>query len=608
MTCGENEMSSAAPLTEVKATGVCEVQKRRAETGRYAVLAGCTPWPTEFATRYRAEGYWEDITLWQMVEQAIARAPDKKAIVHPGGAVSYRQLGARVDQLAIQFLERGFRPGDRVVLQLPNGLDFVLVFLALGRIGVIPVLTLPAHRLVEISHVVAHSEATAYIAPSRWRDYDYRPMASEISDRFETLRAVFIAGEAAPGQIPLAELTEAPPVAGARSLLESFKPSPTDVAHMLLSGGTTGLPKLIPRTHNDYVYNCKQSGAVAGFQSDTVFLAVLPIAHNYTLGCPGVLGALAVGATAVIAQDTKPETVFPLIARERVSVVSAALPLVVSWLHSDEPERHDLSSLGVFMSGGAKLVPELRQRVERRFHCTYQESFGTGEGLLCMTRLTDPTEVRMSSSGTPISPGDEVRVIDERGRDLADGELGELVCRGPYTIRGYYKSPEATLAAFTADGFYRMGDAVRKIGRQIYVEGRLKDLINRGGEKISSEEVENHLLAHPKIKSVSVVAMPDATFGEKACAFVILHDDASLSLEGIKDFLMARGIAKFKLPERLELVAEFPTSAAGKILRRELRRMIAAKLEMERSAAGALAGNVSMPAKQPGQRDRRRQL
>jgi hypothetical protein len=198
----------------------------------------------------------------------------------------------------------------------------------------------------------------------------------------------------------------------------------------------------------------------------------------------------------------------------------------------------------------------------------------------------------MSSSGTPISPGDEVRVIDERGRDLADGELGELVCRGPYTIRGYYKSPEATLAAFTADGFYRMGDVVRKIGRQIYVEGRLKDLINRGGEKISSEEVENHLLAHPKIKSVSVVAMPDATFGEKACAFVILHDDASLSLEGIKDFLMARGIAKFKLPERLELVAEFPTSAAGKILRRELRRMIAAKLEMERSAAGALAGNV----------------
>jgi 2,3-dihydroxybenzoate-AMP ligase len=252
-------------------------------------------------------------------------------------------------------------------------------------------------------------------------------------------------------------------------------------------------------------------------------------------------------------------------------------------LNSSAPESFDLRSLKVFMSGGAKLAPELRRRVEQRFKCIYQESFGTAEGLLNMTRLDDPEEIRLTSSGRPVSPGDEIKVIDEHGRELPDGEVGELVCRGPYTMRGYYKAPEATAAAYTADGFYRMGDAVRKIGRDLYVEGRLKDLINRGGEKISCEEIENHLLAHPKIKSACVVAMPDKVFGEKACAFVILRGSSELSFEELKSYLLERDIAKFKLPERLEIVPEFPISAAGKILRRELRDVIAQRIAAEQT-------------------------
>ncbi len=289
----------------------------------------------------------------------------------------------------------------------------------------------------------------------------------------------------------------------------------------------------------------------------------------------------------MLAPDPSADTVFPLITRERVTVLAAAMPLVVNWLNTDAPERHDVSSLEVFMSGGAKLVPELRWRVEQRFKCTYQESFGTGEGLLNMTELDDPEELRLTSSGRPVSPADEVKVVDESGREVPDGVVGELICRGPYTIRGYYKAPEATRAAFTADGFYRMGDAVRKMGEHLFVEGRLKDLINRGGEKISSEEVENHLLAHPGIRSACVVAMPDPTFGEKACAFLIEKGEAKLSLADVKSFLLSRGIAKFKLPERLEIVAEFPTSAAGKILRRDLRRAIADKIAEEEKASQA---------------------
>jgi 2,3-dihydroxybenzoate-AMP ligase len=229
----------------------------------------------------------------------------------------------------------------------------------------------------------------------------------------------------------------------------------------------------------------------------------------------------------------------------------------------------------VVMNGGAKLAPELRRRVELRFGCAFQESFGTGEGLLNMTRLDDPAEIRFTSSGRPISPADEIRIVDEHGEDVADGAVGELICRGPYTVRSYYNAPDKDAAAFTSDGYYRMGDMVRRLDGNLYVEGRLKDIINRGGEKISCEEIENHILGNPKIKDVCVVAMPDEVFGEKACAFVIPVDGETVDLDEIKNFLISRHIAKFKLPERLMLMKEFPTSAVGKVLRRELRQVAA---------------------------------
>jgi len=173
-------------------------------------------------------------------------------------------------------------------------------------------------------------------------------------------------------------------------------------------------------------------------------------------------------------------------------------------------------------------------------------------------------------------------VLDDEGREVPDGEPGELCVRGPYTIRGYYSAPEKNREAFTADGFYRMGDIVRKRARYVYTEGRRKDLINRGGEKISCDEIENYIFAHPKVKAVTLVGMPDATFGERACAFVIPKPGETLALEELVAFLKSKRIASFKLPERLELVSEFPTSPVGKILKRELRERIAAKLAKER--------------------------
>ncbi len=541
------------------------------------MLQGCTAWPEEIACRYRRQGYWSDITLYDMLLRSVAAAPNRTALLQGTRRWSYAELRRAIDRLASRLIELGFRPLDRVVFQLPNSVEFVIAFFALLRIGVIPVLALPAHRREEISHIFAQSKAVGYFVPDTWRGYDYRPLAAQMFGLARSLRSVLVLGEPAANQISLRELlaSDGDDDDASTDILFEFAPAPDEVAFMLLSGGTTGLPKLIPRTHNDYVYNCCQCGTVAGFSADTVFLALLPMAHNYTLGCPGVLGALAHGATSVIATDANIETVTRLIETERVTVVSAAVPLIVNWLNADNVPPRDLSSLHVIMNGGAKLVPELRRRVEQRFGCIFQESFGTGEGLLNMTRLDDAAEIRFTSSGRPISPADEIRIVDAQGKDVPDGAIGELICRGPYTVRGYYNAPEKDRVAFTGEGYYRMGDMVRRAGDNLYVEGRLKDIINRGGEKISCEEVENCILGHPKIKNVCVVAMPDATFGERACAFVIPVTGETIGLDEIKDFLLARNIAKFKLPERLAVVSEFPISAAGKILRRELRRVAA---------------------------------
>lgn len=558
------------------------------------MLAGCTPWPEEFARRYRAEGYWQGITLGQMLDRSMSRSPDEPAVIDGGKTATYRELVERSDRLAVQFARLGLRSRDRVIFQLSNSIELIYAFFALLRVGAIPVMALPAHRRNEIGHFARHAQALAYLIPASTDRFDYGALAGEVRRDVPSIRTIVTAGPARPGQVALDALLSADvdETALAQMRRDAFDDA-GDVAVMILSGGTTGISKLIPRTHDDYVYNCTQSASIAGFDDSTVYLAALPLAHNYTLASPGVLGTLAHGGTVVIAPDPTPETAFPLIGRHRVTVVAGGVPVAVRWLAASGDERHDLSSLRVFMNGGARLMPELRRRIEQRFGCTYVESFGTGEGLLNQTRLDDPEDIRLHSSGRPISPADEIRIIDPVGNEVADGVVGELAVRGPYTVRGYYNAPEASASAFTVDGFYRMGDAVRRVDGHLYVEGRFKDLINRGGEKISAEEVENHIVAHPAVANVCVVAMPDEQFGEKACAFVITRPECRLEFGELQDFLLARGIARFKLPERLEAVDAFPLSPAGKVLRRELRNWIAARLEAERDgAAGASSSSL----------------
>ena len=534
-------------------------------------MEGFVAWPDELAARYRSLGLWEGITVGGLLARSAQRWPHRLALVHGAQRLSYAELLARCEGMATRFSALGLQPGERVLLQLPNTVDFVLSYFALNLIGAIPVMALRAHRHAEVRHFLRASGAVAYIVPDVLGSFDFRTMAAQMQSEFAGLRHVLVSGEPGAGQKALADLPPAsvPPVG----------PAASDVSTMLLSGGTTSLSKLIPRTHDDYVLNARLCGAAAGFDTSTVLLAILPLGHNYNLASPGMLGCFYYGGTVVLATGTSVEEIFTTIARERVTVAAAVVPLITAWVNSDAIAAHDLSSLKVVQNGGARLAPELRKRLREQLGCTPQEIYGTAEGLINMTRLDDAEDLLMESSGAPVCEDDEIRVVDDAGHDVPDGEPGELVTRGPYTIRGYYQAPEKNAEAFLPGGWYRMGDIVRKQGRHVFTEGRRKDMINRGGEKISCEEVENLILAHPHVRSAVLVAMPDPVFGEKACACVVPQAGQTLSFAELVAFLRAQQIAAFKLPERLELFDELPVSPVGKILKRELRDIVAGRLQ-----------------------------
>ncbi|HXD40787.1 MAG TPA: AMP-binding protein [Ramlibacter sp.] len=548
------------------------------------MLEGFVGWPEAAAQRYRDAGLWEGLTVAEMVARTALRQPDKVAVVYGDRRITYTELIAQSRRLAHGLLEHGLKPLDRAVMQLPNIPEFVTTYLALNWIGVIPVMALRAHRHAEVRHFIRASGATAYFVADTVGGFDYRPMAAEMASEFPSLRNVIVAGQAAQGQTTLASHVSTAQRGAIDEALRTLRPAAEEVSTMLLSGGTTSLSKLIPRTHNDYVLNARLCAQAARFDADTIFMAVLPLAHNYNLASPGLLGAFYAGGTLVIGTSTDTTDIFSTIERERVTVIAAVVPLIANWLNSDIPKRFDLSSLKVVQNGGARLAPELRARIRQEFGCTPQEDYGTAEGLINMVRLDDPDELLLESSGAPVCELDEIKVVDDAGNEAPDGEPGELIVRGPYTINGYYNAPEKNAEAFTADGFYRMGDIVRRRGRYVYTEGRRKDLINRGGEKISCDEVENLIFGLPQVKEVSLVAMPDPVFGEKACACVVLKPGTQLGFDELIAHLRGQRIASFKLPERLEVMPAFPVSPVGKILKRQLREMVAAKVEAERAA------------------------
>ncbi|WP_420548128.1 (2,3-dihydroxybenzoyl)adenylate synthase [Curvivirga sp.] len=525
-------------------------------------------WPDEFIKRYREEGYWTGQTFPSMLRECACKYPDSVAVVDATKSLTYMDLEQRAKEHAAGFLKLGIKPGERVLVQMGNVVDFFPVIFGLFQAGIIPVYSLPAHRLSEIRHLAEKSEAVAMVTVDEYGGFDYRELAKNVQAQVPAIRNVIIAGDA--GEFIALEDCVAP----VDNTLPD--PDPCSVAFLQISGGSTGMPKLIPRTHDDYIYSFSASNEICGVTHKSVYLVALPVAHNFPMSSPGYMGTLFAGGKVVMAPSGNPESCFPLIEKEKVTITGLVPPLARLWLDAAEFKKvvADITSLETLLVGGAKFDEPTARRVKPILGCQLQQVFGMAEGLVNYTRFDDDETIIATTQGRPISPADEVLVVDDNDRPVADGITGHLLTRGPYTIRAYHNAEEANQKSFTKDGFYRTGDIVRRLASgHLEVLGRAGDHINRAGEKISAEEVESHLIANPEVYDATVVSIPDEGMGEKSCAFVIPISEAPKKA-ALKRWMREREVADFKIPDQIIFVEKFNTTAVGKISRKELREQM----------------------------------
>ncbi|MDP9789641.1 (2,3-dihydroxybenzoyl)adenylate synthase [Agrobacterium tumefaciens] len=526
-------------------------------------------WPEDFVRRYRERGYWTDRPLSGILTEQVERRPDATALICGDRRFSYADLDRQSSNLAGHLAAAGVGKGDTALVQLPNIAEFYLVFFALMKIGAAPVNALFSHRRLEMTSY-AEQIAPKLVIASRSHELF-------ADDAFvETLKAVspklavtLLLGEADPQRSlerMLANSAENPP---------AYAPSASDeVALFQLSGGSTGTPKLIPRTHNDYDYSARASAEICELSPETRFLCAIPVAHNYPMSSPGALGVFHAGGTVVMAANPEPLACFDLIEKHEIDMVPLVPPAVALWLQAAPAHRERLKSLKLLQVGGASFAEALARQVPEVLGCDLQQVFGMAEGLVNYTRAGDPDHIVFTTQGRPISPDDEIRIVDEDGNDVPEGEAGMLATRGPYTFRGYYRAPEHSARVFDRDGFYYSGDVVQRTPEgYLRVVGRVKDQINRGGEKVASEEVENLILRHPDVTHAALVAMHDELLGEKSCVFVVSRNPA-LKAPAIRQHLAGLGVADYKLPDRVRFIEAMPLTAVGKIDKKRLRDLL----------------------------------
>jgi mycobactin salicyl-AMP ligase len=533
-------------------------------------LEGFVPFPPDRAANYRAAGYWTSRTVDSILSDAAQNWSTHVAVVDADGPrrLTFAQLDELADRAAAGLAELGIAADDRVLLQLPNSCEFAVALFALLRVGAIPVMCLTGHRAAELRHFAAVSEATALIIHDISGGFDYRPMAQELSHDHPGLRHVIVDGDPGPftswSQV-CASNVERP---------EPHNPDPESPALLLVSGGTTGTPKLIPRTHNDYVYNATASAELCKLTADDVYMAALPAAHNFPLACPGLLGAIVVGAPTVFLSNPSPESAFGAIARHGVTVTALVPALANLWAQATEWEPEAPTSLRLLQVGGAKLEANDAQRVRKTLTPGLQQVFGMAEGLLNYTRPGDPPNVVDHTQGRPLCVDDELRIVDDAGQPVLAGTEGELLVRGPYTFNGYFRAEEANARCFDSEGFYRSGDLVRQHpDGNLEVTGRVKDVIHRGGETIPAADLEEHLRTHPAISSAAAVALPDPYLGEKICAAVVFSG-SPVTLTELNTYLDQRGVASHARPDVLSAMASLPTTPVGKIDKKAIARQL----------------------------------
>jgi 2,3-dihydroxybenzoate-AMP ligase len=554
-------------------------------------LPGVVPHPAAAVDRYMAAGAWGTRSLPTAFRQAAATYAGRTALITPDTRLTYRELDARSDAVAASLLRSGLLPGERVLLQLTNSATAVIAWYGLLKAGLIPVCTLAIHRRLEIEQIGRKTGAVAHLVQADFPSFDLVGLAQEVARLLPAMRQVVTVG-AAPGSagLRIEDLQDHEVSATEQAELLEIAAS-LDVqgpAVLQLSGGTTGTPKIIPRLHAEYRYNADLTSRWWGHTERSVLAFGLPLAHNAAL-TNGLHAAHSAGAALLLATPA-PGIMLPLMAEHGATWTMSPPGLAREYL--SHPAFGDaVARLSTWVLTAARVPrPVFDELTGRGVHVT--QAFGMSEGLFLFTPLDAPADLRAETVGVPISPLDEVRVLRPGTEaEVAEGETGELAARGPYTVRGYLAAPDRDRDAFTTEGFYRSGDLVRARrheGTLSYsIEGRVKDLIDRGGEKINAEEVELLVAGHPAVADVALVGMPDPRLGERGCAYVVPRDPHHPpTLAGIGAYLEAEGLAKYKWPERLELIGALPRTQVGKVAKVTLRADISAKLEHETTTSG----------------------
>jgi 2,3-dihydroxybenzoate-AMP ligase len=555
------------------------------------VLPGVVPHPAAEVDRYVAAGAWGTRSLPTAFRQVAATYAERMALITPDTQLTYHELDARSDAVAAGLLSSGLLPGERVLLQLTNSATAVVAWYGLLKAGLIPVCTLAIHRRLEIEQIGRQSGAVAHLVQADFPSFDLVGLAQEVAGLLPAMRQLVTVGATPDKAFVRIEDLQGQQISGKEqaelleiaALLDVHGP-----AVLQLSGGTTGTPKIIPRLHAEYRYNADLTSSWWGHTEQSVLAFGLPLAHNAAL-TNGLHAAHGAGAALLLATPAA-DVMLPLMAEHGATWTMSPPALAREYLA--HPAFDDaVARLGTWVLTAARVPrPVFDELTRRGVHIT--QAFGMSEGLFLFTPLDAPADLRAGTVGVPISPLDEVRVLRPGTEaEVAEGEIGELAARGPYTIRGYLAAPERDRDAFTAEGFYRTGDLVRARsydGTLSYsIEGRVKDLVDRGGEKINAEEVELLVAGHPAVAEIALVGMPDPRLGERGCAYVVPRDPQNPpALAGICAYLEAEGLAKYKWPERLELIDALPRTQVGKIAKAILRADITAKLEHETTPGG----------------------
>ena len=547
-------------------------------------LEGFTPYKEEDVVKYSQNGWWAGLTHGDILDRAADLYPDKEALVDANKRYTYSQVQEKTNKLAIGFIKLGIQPLDRVLLQLPNWAEFIFVFYAFQKIGAIPILLIARHRQIEINHMLLLTGAKCWVVAERYQKVDYLPIIDDVLKRNPPIEHVVLVRAAHHESfIKFETLIQREQITDDDfALLADRRPDPMQVAHMGPTGGTTGLPKVAPRTHNDYLSRVEYAAIACEFDYDDICLVAAPAGHDLTFSMAICMTILTYGKLVML-DAYEPQAICQTIERERVSAIVWVPTLAARLTQFGGLNDYDLSSLKKMHCGGGVSSPQLIKTVYEKLDCTFFNGYGGTEGMSLLTRSHYNLERVCNSVGVPTCPYDSYKIVDTKGNPVPPNTSGELIVKGPGIFSGYYKTSGENQKVFDQNGYFKTGDqALVNDQGDFVLTGRLKEMINRGGESISATDIENLMITHQDIIAVAAVPMPDAEMGEKVCAYVQCRSGVELEFQAIISFLKARGASVLQLPERIEFVDQLPHTTAEKIDKRALIEDIKRKIKSEK--------------------------